>query len=125
MPRGFTGMMQIVAAEVWLPLGVYDQVANDFASENKTTLGDRAGTQLLIVGRLKPGMTTAAAKPQLEGLAANLEKAFPVEQKDQTFMATPVSRSSTSTSPQGEGGLNQDRAAASRHGHRGVGGGVS
>jgi predicted permease len=107
MPRGFTGMMQIVSAEVWLPLGVYDQVANDFASENKTTLGDRAGTQLLIVGRLKPGMTAAAAKPQLEGLAANLEKAFPVEQKDQTFMVTPVSRSSTSTSPQGEGGLDK------------------
>src|ERR1022692_4297253 len=107
MPRGFTGMMQIISAEVWLPLGVYDQVANDFASENRTALGDRAGNQLLIVGRLKPGMTAAAAKPQLEGLAANLEKAFPVEQKDQTFMATPVSRSSTSTSPQGEGGLDK------------------
>jgi putative ABC transport system permease protein len=107
MPRGFTGMMQIISAEVWLPLGVYDQVANDFASENKTTLGDRAGIQLLIVGRLKPGMTPAAIKPQLEGLAANLDKAFPVEQKDQTFIATPVSRSSTSTSPQGEGGLNK------------------
>jgi predicted permease len=107
MPRGFTGMMQIVSAEVWLPLGVYDQVANDFASENKTALGDRAGQQLLIVGRLKPGVTAAAAKPALEGLAANLEKAFPVEQKDQTFMTTPISRSSTSTSPQNEGGLNQ------------------
>ena len=107
MPRGFTGTMQIISAEVWLPLGVYDQVANDFASENKTTLGDRAGQQLLIVGRLKPGMTAAAAKPQLEGLAANLEKAFPVEQKDQTFITTPISRSSTSTSPQGDGGLNQ------------------
>ena len=71
MPRGFTGMMQIISAEVWLPLGVYDQVANDFASENRTALGDRAGNQLLIVGRLKPGMTAAAAKPQLEGLAAN------------------------------------------------------
>ncbi len=38
-PRGFTGLMQIISPEVWLPLGVYDQVANDFASENVTKLG--------------------------------------------------------------------------------------
>ena len=50
-------------------------------------------------------MTAASAKPALEGLAANLEKAFPVEQKDQTFTTTPISRFSVSTSPSGEGGL--------------------
>jgi len=57
------------------------------------------------VGRLKPGLTAAAAKPALEGLAANLEKAFPVEQKDQTFTTTPISRFSVSTSPSGEGSM--------------------
>ena len=56
-------------------MSVYDQVANDFGSENRTTIDDRKGTQLRIMGRLKPGMTAAAAKPALEGLAANLEKA--------------------------------------------------
>src|SRR5438046_3289946 len=105
-PRAFTGTLQIFSAEVWLPLGVYDQVQNDFQdSEKRTTLGDRAGQQLLIVGRLKPGMTAAAAEPALKGLAANLEKAFPVEQKDQTFQTAPVSRHSVSTSPPGDGGL--------------------
>ncbi|PZR75846.1 MAG: hypothetical protein DLM73_04160 [Chthoniobacterales bacterium] len=104
-PRGFTGLMQVISPEVWLPLGVHDQVANDFAGENSTKLGDRAGQQLLIVGRLKPGLTAAMAEPSLKGLAANLEKAFPVEQKDQTFQTTPVSRFSTSTSPSGEGGI--------------------
>ena len=106
-PRGFTGLMQVISPEVWLPLGVYDQVANDFASENTTKLGDRAGHQLLIVGRLKPGLTAATAEPSLKGLAANLEKAFPVEQKDQTFQTTPISRFSTSTSPSGEGGISK------------------
>ena len=106
-PRGFTGLMQIISPEVWLPLGVYDQVANDFASENNTKLGDRAGNQLLIVGRLKPGLTATTAEPSLTGLAANLEKAFPVEQKDQTFQTTPISRFSTSTSPSGEGGISK------------------
>jgi len=80
-------------------MSVYDQVANDFESENKTTIDDRKGTQLRIMGRLKPGMNAAAAKPALEGLAANLEKTYPVEQKDQTFTTAPVSRNSVSNDP--------------------------
>jgi len=60
---------------------------------------------LRIMGRLKPGMTAAAAKPALEGLAANLEKAYPVEQKDQTFMTAPVSRNSVSNNPTAENGI--------------------
>lgn len=104
-PRGFTGTMQVFSAEVWLPMSNYERIANDFEQENKTPFGERGGQQLLIVGRLKPGMTAATAKPALEGLAANLEKAFPVEQKDQTFTTTPISRFSVSTSPSGEGGM--------------------
>src|SRR3954452_13827817 len=104
-PRGFTGTLQIFSVEVWLPFSNYDRIANDFESASKTAFGDRAGQQLIVVGRLKPGLTAAAAKPALEGLAANLEKAFPVEQKDQTFTSTPISRFSVSTSPSGEGGM--------------------
>ena len=106
--KGFTGTMQVFSPEVWVPLSVYDQVANDFqTSEKRTLLGDRAGQQLLIVGRLRPGMTAATAETALKGLAANLQKAFPIEQKDQTFQTTPVSRSSVSTSPSTEGQLAQ------------------
>src|SRR5947207_662290 len=105
-PRAFTGTLQIFSPEVWLPLGVYDQVQNDFqSSEKKTLLGDRAGQQLLIVGRLKPGVTGPMAEPSLKGLAANLEKVFPVEQKDQTFQTAAVSRSSVSTSPPNDNSL--------------------
>jgi predicted permease len=105
-PRGFTGTMQVFSVEVWLPLSVYEQVENDFnTAERKKAFGERDANQLMVVGRLKPGMTAATAKPALEGLAANLEKAFPIEQRDQTFIATPVSRFSVSTSPSGEGGM--------------------
>ncbi|MFL6521582.1 MAG: ABC transporter permease [Chthoniobacterales bacterium] len=104
-PRGFTGTLQILSAEVWLPFSDYDRIANDFEQENKSKFGDRAGQQLIVVGRLKPGLTAASAKPALEGLAANLEKAFPVEQKDQTFTTTPISRFSVSTSPSENAGL--------------------
>jgi predicted permease len=104
-PRGFTGTMQVFSAEVWLPMSNYERIANDFEQENKTPFGERGGQQLIIVGRLKPGMTAARAKPALEGLAANLEKAFPVEQKDQTFTTTPISRFSVSTSPSGDSSM--------------------
>jgi len=104
-PKGFVGTMQVLSPEVWLPMSVYDQVANDFVSENKTTIDDPKGTQLRIMGRLKPGMTATAAKPALEGLAANLERAYPVEQKDQIFQAAAVSRSSVSNSPSADRAL--------------------
>jgi putative ABC transport system permease protein len=106
-PKGFVGTMQVLSPEVWLPMSVYDQVANDwsFTSENKTTIDDRKGTQLRIMGRLKLGMNAAAAKPALEGLAANLEKAYPVEQKDQTFTAERVSRNTVSNTPGSDSGI--------------------
>src|SRR5438045_3544804 len=104
-PRGFTGTLQIFSVEVWLPFSNYDRIANDYEQASKTTFGDRAGQQLIVIGRLKPGITAAGAKPALEGLAANLEKAFPVEQKDQTFTTTPISRFSVSTAPSAEGGV--------------------
>src|SRR5947209_3827442 len=40
-PKGFAGTMQVLSPEVWLPMSVYDQVANDFGSKNKTTMNDR------------------------------------------------------------------------------------
>ncbi|MGA7579675.1 MAG: ABC transporter permease, partial [Pseudolabrys sp.] len=104
-PKGFVGTMTILSPEVWLPISVYDQVANDFNSDNKTTIDDRKGTQLRIMGRLKRGVTAAAAKPALEGLATNLEKAYPVEQKDQTFVTAPVSRNSVSNNPAADSGI--------------------
>src|SRR6266496_1571701 len=105
-PKGFAGTLQILSPEVWLPISVYDQVANDFGSKNKTTIDDRNGTQLRVIGRLKPGMTAAAAKPALEGLAGNLEKAYPVEQKDQTFMVRSVPHNTVSNNPAADSGLN-------------------
>jgi predicted permease len=104
-PKGFTGTMQILSPEVWLPMSVYDQAANNFESENRTAIDDRTGTQLRIIGRLKPGMTAAAAKPALEGLAANLEKAYPVEQKDQTFTVRSVPHNTVSNNPAADSGL--------------------
>jgi predicted permease len=101
-PKGFTGTMQVFSIEVYTPLSTYDLMANDFDRDDRKALGDRTGQHLMIVGRFKPGLTAAAAKLRLEGLAANLESAFPVEQKDQTFATTPIPRLSVSSNPSNE-----------------------
>ena len=103
MPKGFTGTMSIFAPEIWLPLGVHEEVTTDFVGGRGDTLADRTSTKLLVIARLKPGLTAEAALPSLKGLAANLESAFPVEQKDQTFMTAPLFRFATSTDPEQAG----------------------
>ena len=109
--------MHILSAEVWLPLGVYDQVANDFGTKAKLSWRSQ-GNPAAYHGSAETGITAASARPALGGLAANLEKAFPVEQKDQTFISAPVSRFTTSYSPSGDGGIQK-----SRHSSWDVGGG--
>jgi len=99
MPKGFTGLTSVFSPEMWLPLGVYDEIANDSSGVRTNSLADRGLNRLMVVGRLKPGLSAAAADPALKGLATNLEAAFPVQQKNQTFMTAPLLAFDTSTSP--------------------------
>jgi predicted permease len=103
LPKGFTGTMSVFAPELWLPLGVYEEVTRDLVGDRANSIADRASTRLLVIARLKPGVTADAALPNLKGLAANFETAFPVEQKDQTFMTAPLFRFATSTDPSDAG----------------------
>jgi predicted permease len=101
-PEGFTGTIHLFGTEVWVPLGAREDVMNNSEAADKTAFGDRTGRDLMLVGRLKPGVTKKAADAVLKGIATNLEQAFPVEQKDQTFIAGPLPRFSTSNTPYGE-----------------------
>jgi predicted permease len=91
LPESFTGTTALFFTEVWFPLGVYSQLMNS-SDAGSTSLTDRTGTALMILGRLKPGLTAAAAEPALKALAANLATQFPVEQKDQVLTMAPLSR---------------------------------
>ena len=104
-PEGFTGTMMMVGPELYFPLGVFDLLNNDFEADNRRALEKRDGYNLFLVGRLAPGTGLPAANAALGNLARNLEQAWPVEQKDQTFLAGPLPRMSTSNSPAQEGGL--------------------
>jgi predicted permease len=99
MPEGFTGTESVFSREAWLPLGVYDEIMSDQGAARSSALSARGSDRLMLIGRLQPGVTAGAALPALKGLAANLEAAFPVEQKDQTFMTAPLNKFGTSTAP--------------------------
>ena len=72
-PAGFGGTMGLIGPEVWLPLGVYDQVANDLITNGrKGELADPGTRVLVLAGRLAPGLTLASAQPRLEALSAGL-----------------------------------------------------
>jgi predicted permease len=99
-PESFTGTSAMFSPEFWLPLGMYEAVANDFINEKNQSLADPKNHALMLVARLKPGLSLAAAQTQLQPLAARLEEALPDVNKDQTYEVGKLSRLSISTNPQ-------------------------
>ena len=104
-PEGFTGTMAMVAAEVYLPLGMFDEVVTDRFKNKGTGLADRSGTALVLAGRIKPELTDAHVSARLDALSRQLEAAYPGENRNQALSVNPLPRMSTSTSPQTDGGL--------------------
>ncbi|HVQ30301.1 MAG TPA: ABC transporter permease, partial [Vicinamibacteria bacterium] len=90
-PRGFTGLMRGLAVDLWVPM----TMAGAIPSSDK--LDGRGNRWLLILGRLKPGLTAEAAAAQLAVLAAQLQKAYPdnwtdVKKKQRLITVVPESR---------------------------------
>ncbi|HVU24030.1 MAG TPA: ADOP family duplicated permease [Opitutus sp.] len=104
-PEHFTGTMMLFGPELYFPLGVHDLLANDFEAAAKQSLTRRDAYNLFVVARLNPGVSLDAAAPALQTLASNLERAWPVEQKDQTLIARTLPRLSTSDAPAGDDDL--------------------
>jgi predicted permease len=101
---GFTGITAMLSPALFLPMGMHESLANDF-DNRKASLALRDNHSLYLIGRLRPGMTQEAADRQLAVAAARLQEAYPAENKDQTFIARPLSRMSVSTSPSSDNEL--------------------
>jgi predicted permease len=103
-PEGFGGTTALVGTEFWLPLGVYDKVTDDmFRDGRKEPLGDPRARGLMLVGRLRPGLSEDAAKPHLAALSASLEQSDPVENTNHDLSTHVLSRQAISTAPQDGG----------------------
>jgi predicted permease len=104
-PEGFGGRTAMVIPELWLPTGVYDTVSNDFVRDGlDASLADRTHHNLFVVGRLRDGLTGEGAERALEMVSRQMEEAYPVENRSQALLVTPVSRLSISTSPNNDDG---------------------
>ena len=99
LPKTFTGTLAVLSPEVWLPLSAMELIAPNPTNDPAQNVANRASEQLLVMARLKPGVTTPQAEAALKTLATNLERAYPAEQKDQTLVTAPLSRFSISDDP--------------------------
>jgi predicted permease len=103
-PEGFTGTTALVSPELYLPLGMFEALNNDFEGHTRP-LADRQNHALIVVGRLKPGLTQAAADARLVATSKQMEQAFPAENKEQIMVVRPLSRLNVSTSPSSDNDL--------------------
>jgi predicted permease len=92
-PASFTGVIPIIVPELWLPVAHADEVEpagiNDAVpSPTGRTRTERRGSRWLFVkGRLKPGVTVAAAGANVEVIAAQLAAAYPETNRNRRMSA--------------------------------------
>ncbi|MEO8681047.1 MAG: ABC transporter permease [Vicinamibacterales bacterium] len=104
-PKGFGGTTAILGAEFFLPLGAHDDLENDFDSREHRQLADRQAYSLVVIGRLKPGVTREQADQQLVAIATGMEEALPVENRERELLVRPLGRMGISTSPMNDSQL--------------------
>ena len=82
-PKNFTGVFLGGGPSAWLPM-----------TRNAVVLPEwyetRRGLFIFSVARLKPGVTAEQARANLRSLFANLEQAFPVDNKGRSATAVPL-----------------------------------
>jgi predicted permease len=104
-PEGFSGTMALIAPEFWLPTGAYEALAEQaFTSRGPAPLSDPTNRPLMLVGRLRAGLTAEAAQPVLASLSRRFEQDDPAGNRNQELMVQRLSRLSVSTSPRDDSG---------------------
>jgi predicted permease len=73
-PPQYTGMIRGWACQVWVPVMMIPQIAQQ---GNLALLNSRGNSWLFLVGRLQPEMTLPQARTRLDVLAGQLRDAFP------------------------------------------------
>jgi predicted permease len=98
-PRGFGGKIVVLTIDVFVPLGMYDSLTNDFAKDGLTTkLSDPHHYNLFLEGQFAPGVKAGS-------LPGGKFQSLPSSEKDRDYQLTPMGRFSISTSPQSDSEL--------------------
>ncbi len=71
-PASFRGTRNSMSADLWVPFSTWRE---------PWALEDRRIPQFAVIGRLRPGVSAAAAQQELSAVAANLSRAYPATNK--------------------------------------------
>ena len=103
--ESFTGPTAVVGPELYFPLGCFDLLQTETGTAPRRTLERADAFPLLLIGRLKSGLSPAAAEAALQPVAAQFEGTWPIEHKDQTLLVRPLRRLDVSTAPRDDSPL--------------------
>jgi predicted permease len=93
-PKNFTGVLLGGGPSAWLPMSRHVVVLPEWYET-------RRGLFLFSVARLKPGVTAEQARANLKTVFANLEQAFPVDNKGRSATAVPLLQARLNPNGQG------------------------
>ena len=96
-PKGFTGTLLGGGPSAWVPMSMHDVVQPNFDWYEQ-----RRGLFLFAFGRLNPGITIDQANANMKTVFANLEQAFPTDNKGRGAGAWPLL--DARLNPGGQGG---------------------
>jgi macrolide transport system ATP-binding/permease protein len=96
-PKGFRGINLMVAAEVWVPMMMYDQVFPMARAFNS-----RRALLFVCIGRLKNGITRGQAEAGMKTVAAQLEQTYRSDNEGRTVMLLPLAEATIHPRVRGE-----------------------
>jgi predicted permease len=85
-PPGFQGLNELYAADVWVPMTMYQQMYPDVA-----LVKQRRYLGFAVVGRLKPGTSLPQAEAAMQSIAGELEREYPQDNAGRRVRLSPVS----------------------------------
>jgi len=86
-PQSFTGTDTGVQPELWVPMAMNRQIKRD---PEFNWYEERRGLFVNTIGRLRPGVTLAAAQAEMTGIARRLEQEYPNDNKGRTAWLVPL-----------------------------------
>ncbi|HXI30797.1 MAG TPA: ABC transporter permease [Vicinamibacterales bacterium] len=95
-PSEFTGLDVVVRSDFYVPLMMSTRLTTD---RRTGSLDQRDARYLKIKGRLRPGVTQAAAQAELTTIAADLERAYPDTNKNRRLAIQTELQSRMSADP--------------------------
>ncbi len=86
-PEGFRGTFALGGPDLYVPMGMHEQVLADFALQQ---FHNRRALMFNVFGRLKPGVGLEQARVKLKTIASQLEMSYPKDNQARSVTLVPM-----------------------------------